>query len=925
MKLAMIRGFCAAALITAMVPGGAGASQSQQPASAPAQAASQQPQTPTAAAQPVAPPQTADETAAHQLTLRGDWQLQSSAKIQSAGAAISTASFKPQGWYPTSVPSTVLAALVRDKVFPNPYYGMNLRLIPGTEYKIGANFTHLAMPPHSPFRAGWWYRTAFRLPATDRGRHIFLNFDGINYQANIWLNGQQIAGMNEIAGTFRTFSLDVTGIAKPGEKNALAVEVFPPTPDSLALTWVDWNPSPPDKDMGIWRRVYVTTTGPVAVHYPHVVTQLEMKPRPRALVTVIATLANTTATPVSGVLRGTIGHLAFEQRVQLTARETRRVRFKPAKFRALRFAHPRLWWPWELGQPNLYQLHLEFLTGGAVSDRQTLDFGIRHITSKINASGALEFFVNGKPLFIRGGGWAPDMMLRFNRRRTEAQIEYVRNLGLNTIRLEGKLIDNEFFRIADRDGILVMAGWCCCDAWQVWKNWDAADHRIAAESLRSQIRRLRNHASLLVWLNGSDVPPPPDVEQMYLGIEKALDWPNPIVSSASATPTIVTGPSGVKMTGPYNWVPPAYWWENKTAGGAWGFITETGPGPAPMPRESLERMMPAADLWPINKVWNFHAGSGMFTALDVFNKALAERYGKPKSLDDYLLKSQVMAYEGERAMFEAYAGNRYKATGVIQWMLNNAWPSLIWHLWDCYLVPGGGFYGVKKADEPIHIEYGYGARSVLASNRTRRSTGRLEAIATVYDLNLERAWRRHAFITLGPDAVRHVFTVPQLTKFSTTYFLNLELRNRRGHVVSRNFYWLSTKLDQWDAAHAHYYLTPTTAYADMTGLDRLPRTKLVASARERREGNRHVVFVSLRNPTSHLAFFVHLRLRRASDGLDAVPVFWSGNDVSLLPGERLTLTARIPNSQFGSGVGRGVLLDVGGWNVPTFEVTVHAP
>ena len=119
------------------------------------------------------------------------------------------------------------------------------------------------------------------------------------------------AGMNEIAGTFRTFSLDVTGIAKPGAENALAVEVFPPTPDSLALTWVDWNPGPPDKDMGIWRSVYVTTTGPVVVRYPHVTTQLEMKPHPRAQLTVTATLL---ADPTLAAVERSIGSSACNRR-----------------------------------------------------------------------------------------------------------------------------------------------------------------------------------------------------------------------------------------------------------------------------------------------------------------------------------------------------------------------------------------------------------------------------------------------------------------------------------------------------------------------------------------------------------------------------------------------------------------------------------
>ncbi len=923
-----------AAIAVAMIAGAASAARKRQTGTAASQAAAQAqkpatsaaPQTavtPPAATAPIPIPATADETAAQELLLSDGWQIQSSAKVEADGGAISTGELTPKGWYPASVPTTVLAALVRDKVFPDPYYAKNLRLIPGTEYPIGAIFTHLDMPKDSPFRVPWWYRTEFSLPASDRGRQLALNFNGVNYRASVWLNGQKIVGSQEMAGAFRTFAFDITQAARPGAKNILAVEIFPPTPRDLALNWVDWNPTPPDKDMGIWRSVYITATGSVEIRYPHIVSALTLGAHPSAALTVTATLRNATAQPVSGVIEGTIGTVKFQRKVTLAASGTERLGFTPKDFPQLRFARPRLWWPWELGKPNLYRLTLDFRVAGSVSDRQTLQFGIRQITSKLNSYGAREFFVNGEPIFIRGGGWAPDMLLRFDPARTLAEMRYVHNLGLNTIRLEGKLIDNAFFRLADREGILVFAGWCCCSEWEEWSSWTQATQQIAAQSLTSQIRRLRNHPSLLVWLNGSDNPPPAAIEQMYLGILDLLDWPNPILSSASARTTSVSGPTGVKMTGPYNWVAPAYWWKDKTHGGAWGFNTETGPGPAPMERESLERTLPRRDLWPINDTWNFHNASGKFTTLDAFNQALDARYGNATSLGDYLRKAQLMAYEGERAMYEAYSTNRYKATGVIQWMLNNAWPSNYWHLWDYYLVPGGGYYGVKKANEPLHILYDYADAGIYASSRLRHPSGRLEAEATLYNLDLKILWRRHAALALAPDAVRRVLTVPAPANLSRTYFLDLVLRNRFGRIVSRNFYWLSTQPDAWNTAKAHYYLTPATAYADLTGLETLPAAKLYAYASERRAGSGRVVRVTLHNPTSHLAFFIRLRLARASDGLDAVPVLWSGNYVTLLPGERRTLTARVPASQFGTGTRRGFLLYVGGFNVRRFEIPVH--
>ena len=304
-------------------------------------------------------------------------------------------------------------------------------------------------------------------------------------------------------------------------------------------------------------------------------------------------------------------------------------------------------------------------------------------------------------------------------------MRYVRDMGLNTVRLEGKLETQEFYELADREGILVMAGWCCCDFWERWPRWKPQDYEIAKQSLRDQIYRLRSHPSLVMWLNGSDNAPPPDVEQMYLDVEKELLWPNPVVSSATGKGTSVTGDSGVKMTGPYEYVAPSYWEVDTPegqpgrkqcnpggCGGAYGFNTETSMGPAVPPVESIRAMVGKDHMWPIDDVWNYHAGGGEFKTIGVFNDALANRYGKSDNVEDFATKSQMQTYEGVRAMYEAYSRNKYQATGVIQWMLNNAWPSMIWHLYDYYLRPGGGYFGAKRAMEALHPIYGYDDHSI---------------------------------------------------------------------------------------------------------------------------------------------------------------------------------------------------------------------
>jgi len=865
---------------------------------------------------------TNDRNAAGRLLLKQGWRIQSSAAVKEDGGAISTPGYKAAGWFPATIPSTVVGALVEDKVYPDPFYGMNLRLMPGCGYPVGGNFANLPMPDDSPYNKSWWYRTEFQIPAADSGRRLWLHFDGINYSANVWLNGRKLADSADVAGSFRRYEFDVTDAARAGVTNALAVEVFAPKPDDLALTWVDWNPTPPDKMMGLWHDVYLMTSGPVSLRFPQVVTRLDQPSLAAAHLTVNAELRNATNSPVEGTLRGRIENIQFSKDVRLEANETKVVSLTPEEFPQLNLANPRLWWPANLGAPNLYELAVEFETGGRVSDSQTSRFGIREVTSEFDADGHRVFKVNGQKVLIRGGGWAPDMFLRFNPQRLEEEFRYVRDMNLNAIRLEGKLESDYFYDLADREGILVLAGWCCCSHWEHWTHredytegpvWGPEDYAVAAASETDQIKRLRNHPSLLVWLNGSDNPPPADVEKMYDDILQKENWPNPSLSSAAAEPAELTGPSGVKMQGPYEWVPPVYWLQDNKHGGAHGFATEISPGPAVPPVESLRRMLPPEHLWPIDDVWSYHAGGGQFKTLNVFTDAMKARYGEAKDLEDYAAKSQLMTYEGQRAMFEGYARNRYASTGVIQWMLNNAWPSLIWHLYDYYLRPGGGYFGTKKACEPIHVQYSYDDGSVVAVNNTRQPRAGLRLTAKVFDINLAEKFSKTADVDLPADMNVRAFTVPKPDGITPAYFLRLTLEAKDGTPVSSNFYWLSTKDDVLDWDKSTWYYTPTQSFADYTQLQSLPRVALNIRGRTVRRGDEEVAHVTLDNPSRGLAFFVRLQIQRGRGGEEVLPVVWEDNYVSLMPGERRELTATYRVKDLG---GARPSLAVEGWNVP---------
>jgi exo-1,4-beta-D-glucosaminidase len=845
---------------------------------------------------------------AARVYLHKDWQIQSSCVAKATGEQVSAAGFDASTWHKSDLPATAVGALVTDKTYPDPYFGTNLKSFPGMNYSNKSFFAIQDMPAGSPFLCSWWFRTEFVAPTDLAQKNAWLHFLGINYRANVWVNGVKVGDAKDVVGTYRAFEFNVSKNLREGKPNAVALEIFAPQKDDLGITWVDWNPTPADRDMGIWKEVFLTASGDVSVRHPFVASKLDSEYKTAAL-TVSADLRNTSDHAVKGIFRGEIEGISFEKPVELVAGEAKNVRFTPEEFAQLKLEHPRIWWPYQMGEPSLYNAKLSFAVDGTVSDAASWKFGIREVTSEITEKGYRLFKINGRKLLIRGAAWAPDMFLRWSSERLDADLAYVKDMGLNTIRLEGRLDHDEFFEKTDKLGILVMPGWTCCDAWERWKTWKGDQRKVAAASLTDQIWRLRNHPSVFVWLNGSDGPPPADVEKMYLDIEKNLGWPNPIVSSASAEKTTVTGKSGVKMTGPYEYVPPVYWLSDKKAGGAYGYNTETSPGPAIPPRESLERFIPKDHLWPIDEVWNYHSGGERFTTINVFTDGLTRRYGAATSLDDYERKAQAMTYDGQRAMFEAYGRNKYTSTGVIQWMLNNGWPSLIWHLYDYYLVPAGGYFGTKKAMEPVHVQYSYDDNSVAVVNGKYMALNGRKVSAKIYNIDGTEKASKDATVDLPADSSTKVFDLPKVDGLSKTYFLRLQLHAPGGELLSDNFYWLSTKADtlNWAKQQDTVY-TPQAEFGDLTGLNSLPPVSLRTESAIG-GGEAHV---TVTNPSNAVAFMVHLRVTRGLGGEDLTPIFWDDNYFTLLPGEKRTVSAKFEQP---AGDAPKPVLVLDGWNV----------
>ena len=710
----------------------------------------------------------------------------------------------------------------------------------------------------------------------------------------------------------------MTDALKPGKKNVLAVETFAPTEKDLGINWVDWNPCPPDKDMGLWGGVDLVSTGTVTLRSPLAVTHFTDSTLAIAELTVYVELYNASDRAVKGVVEGSAAGVKFMQPVELAGYEKRTVVFSPEQFAELSIRNPKPWWPRQMGDPHLERLTVSFREQGVVTDEQSEEFGLREITSELTPAGARLFRVNGKPILIRGAGWSQDMLLRTDTHRLRDQFRLVEDMNLNTIRLEGKLETEEFFHLADQDGVLVMLGWCCCDHWERWKDWTADDLSIATQSLRSQMLRLRHHASLLVWLNGSDIAPPTNVERAYLDVEAETHWPNPILSAASSQTTAGGGSNGVKMTGPYDYVAPSYWYVGKHNGGAYGFNTETSPGPAIPSLASREKFLPDPQVWPPSATWSYHLGSGAFANLKVMDAAMEAVYAKPQSAAEYERISATMEYDSERAMYEAYSGNKYVSTGVIQWMLNNAWPSMIWHLYDYYLEAGAGYFGTKKACEPVHIQYSYDDRSIVVVNSTYERVAGLLASVHVHNVAWKELYEEDAAVDAGVDSSQIAFTLPEslYSGAERTFFIDLTLTDKAGKVVSRNFYWVPGTLTIFDWSKTDYTHTPAARHEDLTALANLPAAKLVAHAEMVRTARGREVRVELENPSAALAFQVSAAMRTKTGGLIA-PVIWSDNWIELVPGEKRVLTALLPDSGADAPV-----VQIGSWNAGSQTVAI---
>ena len=859
------------------------------------------------------------------LYLSDGWQIQSSQQLEETrlkigiepphdrslldwarrtnGAGISSRRFTTEGWYPTTVPSTVLGTLVNDGVYKDIFYGTNLAKI-----------------PHEPFTNSWWFRNEFSLSRSQAKEQADLIFEGINYRANVWLNGELIASADQTFGAFRIFKLDVTGRLKRGQ-NFLAVEIFPPQPGDFTMGFVDWNPTPPDHMMGLFRPVKLHFYKSVAIDNVFVESKIDHTNWQKATLTIHADLKNNTDHTVNASVSEAMSDVSQSEPITLQAGEERTVTLTE------NLDHAQLWWPWELGSPFLYHMNISVFADGSLSDSVQTHFGIREVSDYKTPEGYRGYVVNGKKILLRGGGWADELLLRENKTNLEAQLQYTKAMNLNTVRLEGIWGESQqLYDLADEYGLLIMVGWSCQWEWtgQLGKECDnfggiksEADMQLATNYLNDQVLWLRNHPSILMWVVGSDLLPRPELEKRYDSLLAQIDPTRPVLKSCCGHTSEVSGPSGVKMNGPYDYVTPNYWSIDTNNGGAFGFNTETGPGPLPPPLESLERMIPPEDLWPMDSVWNFHNARGVFRKMTRYMHAFDHRYGTAHSVEEFAFKSQAVNYEAIRPMYEAFAVNLPHTTGIIQWMLNASWPKLYWQLYDYYLVPGGAYFGTKKGSAPFAVIYNYSNQGIYLANQTRKDFGPCSTTITAYDLNSKKIFEQTVTNETKDYGSQKIADLSKLSSDTPVYFVDLQTT---GGNTANNFYWLSTKPEILNEENSSWYVTTNITYADFTALDQLPKTTVQAHVKYetfnsiRPKMNTVDAEVTLTNNSDSLAFFIEMRIVGKKSQQSLTPVFWDDNYISLPPHTTKVFHASFPD-------GEEPELKLQGWNVKFENVT----
>ncbi len=850
----------------------------------------------------------------------GQWAMVKADSERATAEQISKTGYQLNGWQPAIVPGTVLNSLVANGVYPEPYYGLN--------NKIGQNMIpDLAVAGRDFYT--YWFRTEFDVPASYQGKVVWLDVEGINYRAEVWVNGHLATVM---AGMFRPAVIDITEWAHIGGRNALAIKVFPvDVPGTTRKkTWgaanefrnggdgniglnvtmlmsVGWDftfdDGIRDRNTGIWKSVSVFATGGVRLSHPFVVSKLNQSyDRAEETVSVEIHNALTVDAPceVEGEIEGT--DISFSRKISLFRGEKRTLEFTPQDCQQLIISNPRLWWPIGKGPQNLYNLKLRVKMKGEISDSLSTRFGIREIKSDQNTPDkSRQFYVNGHRFFVHGTNWVPEAMLRGSDERTYAELRYTQQSGINFIRMWGGGIaeSDYFFQLCDEMGFLVWQ-----EFWMTGDTKHPADGSLYLSNVEATVKRLRNHPSLAYYVSSNESTEMPGARSLIRSLDPTRGY------------QMQSECDGVHDGSPYKQVNPMQNYENTASDRGSridGFNPEYGAPSIPLV-ESLREIMDEKDLWPINKeVWDYHDGGGFHLMSSMYTD-LTNNYGKSSSIDEFAQKGQLVGAINSKSIWETWNynkldyGDRYTA-GLLFWYHNCPVAQVCGRMYDHSLEPTASLYHTQNALEPLHPQFNYQKNTVSVVNSRYEPAKNLKVVAEVYSLDSRLVWRQEATVDVAADGVANdVLAIDFPKDLTQVHFIKLRLLNAKGQQVGDNFYWRSK-----DKYEGRTTLTGPCA-SGFESLADMPQAKVVTKVRKSKD---KTVEVEVKNTGKNIAFFLQLQLKD-KQGKNIKPCFMTDNFFTLMPGEK-----RIVSMDASAASSTSDTYILKGWNIATRQLQIN--
>ncbi|MBK7711412.1 MAG: glycosyl hydrolase [Bacteroidales bacterium] len=841
--------------------------------------------------------------------LNDNWKAKRATDITADGTVITGGEFKMDGWMDAVVPGTILTTLLHNKQIPDPFFGMNNNLIPDV-YDTGREYYT------------WWFYKEFGIPDLKEGQEVWLNFRGINYFSDIFLNGKRV-NVNTHQGMYLREKFLITPLLNKGKINRLAVWVAPPDPVGNAYTgqggdgtigrnvtmqftagW-DWICPIRDRNTGIWDKVNIEVTGSVDLRNPFIEirvpgVRVPGKKEP-AFVKPSVEIKNTSSAKVQGILNFEIEGQKIPLNVTLNPGEEKLVGIPEIKI-----INPRLWWSNGMGDQPMYSLKIDFTSDkGAKMDSELTPFGMRetghYFDEKIKAQ---VFTVNGQKVFIKGGNWiASDALLRLSKERYDAEIRFHAGMNMNMIRVWGGGLTErpEFYDACDKYGILVWQDlWISGDCNGEWadpvkKESQARrkaypdNHPLFLESVTDQIKMLRNHPSIYLWCGSNETLPPADIlKALEEEIFPRYD-PGRFFLEYSTSPKLMTNTIGGVGDGPYGIREP----ESVFTERSFPFNPETGSIGIPN-YDGLKKIIPEDEMIPPQRLregqsWTYHKYLPLMDFPD--------RYGKVKDIQDFCLKAQIVSYEQYRALQEGY---NYKMwdwyTGMLVWKNQNPWTALRGSFYDYYLDYNGGYFGYKHAAEPVHIQFNLNDSVVCILNQTAGNVESATAGILLYDMHGKLLSEKNNQVSLNAHEVRLLSKVILPAKTDEVFFLRLVLKNK-DKTLDENLYWLTNRKHSYEK------------------LNELEKTSPLTSVK--RGDNGHAS-ISISNPGKETAFFIRLKVLNSNNEL-VLPSFFTENFLTLLPGDRKDIELDYSSITDKNNL-NGLKLVVEGWNVPPEEI-----